>query len=530
VAEMQATARRLYPLAAAIAMTSGEATVAEMWATARRLSLLAVAMQAIDGSTTQHIVAELRIGIGRPRTSLEARPAVTLLPIARLAPGNRWADKVAIWPATAPEELARAIGPEERVVATGPVEAEGIASEAGISPVAAVGTGMPSGAVPGDTTDRTLAPVAAVAPPAWDREAGEVSVVVAAVGAADRARKLRDRNRWEHRMKPKSTNEDFSGLVWLVGAMLLACLCTSVLSIAQQSSAKKAPAATAAPAGALSFDTPQQAADVLIDAAEKFDEGALIQIFGPGGEDIVFSGEVPLDRQHAANFVSEAHEKKSVSVDPKTGTRAFLLVGNEDWPFPVPIVKKGEKWFFDAKAGRQELLYRRIGTNELDAIQICHGYVEAQYDYAFQSREGYDVNQYAQRIISTPGKQDGLAWQNADGTWGGPVGDRIARAIEQGYTSEAEPYHGYFFKILKGQGPAAVFGEMDFVVKGVMIGGFALVAAPAEYGVTGVQTFMVSDDGVVYQKDFGPKTIDEFKKMERFNPDKSWTPVSEEYE
>ena len=135
------------------------------------------------------------------------------------------------------------------------------------------------------------------------------------------------------------------------------------------------------------------------------------------------------------------------------------------------------------------------------------------------------MNQYAQRIISTPGKQDGLAWQNADGTWGGPIGENIARAIEQGYTSRSEPYHGYFFKILKGQGPAAPLGEMDFVVKGVMIGGFALVAAPAEYGVTGVRTFIVSHDGVVYEKDLGPNTLDEFKRMELFNPDKSWTPV-----
>jgi hypothetical protein len=122
-------------------------------------------------------------------------------------------------------------------------------------------------------------------------------------------------------------------------------------------------------------------------------------------------------------------------VDPKSRNRAFLLVGNEDWPFPVPIVERGSKWFFDAKAGQQELLYRRIGADELDAISICHGYVEAQHDYALQKREGYDVNQYAQRIVSTPGTQNGLAWQNADGTWGGPVGDKIARAIEQGYTS-----------------------------------------------------------------------------------------------
>jgi hypothetical protein len=263
---------------------------------------------------------------------------------------------------------------------------------------------------------------------------------------------------------------------------------------------------------------------VLIDAAEKFDVVVLAQIFGPGGEDIVFSGEYAQDRQHAANFVAEAHEKKSVSVDPKIGNRAFLLVGDEDWPFPVPIVKTGEKWFFDARAGRQELLYRRIGANELDAIAICRGYVEAQHEYALQPHEGYEVNQYAQRIVSTPGKQDGLAWQTPDGIWGGPVGDKIAQAIEQGYSS-GQPYHGYFFKVLKGQGPAAPLGELDFVVKGVMIGGFGLVASPSEYGVTGVRSFIVSHDGVVYEKDLGPRTLDEFKSMERFNPDQSWTPV-----
>jgi hypothetical protein len=270
------------------------------------------------------------------------------------------------------------------------------------------------------------------------------------------------------------------------------------------------------------FDTPQQAADVLIAAAEKFDERILEEIFGLGGEDIVFSGEYERDRQRASDFAAEAREKKTVSVDPKRGNRAFLLVGNEDWPFPVPIVKLSDRWSFDAKAGRQELLYRRIGSNELDAIAICRGYVEAQQEYALQKREGYDVNQYAQRIISTPDKQDGLAWQNPDGSWGGPIGEKIAHAIELGYSGRAEPYHGYFFKILKGQGPAAPLGEMDFVVKGLMIGGFALVAAPAEYGVTGVKSFIVSYDGVVYEKDFGQATLNEFIKMERFNPDGSW--------
>ena len=297
---------------------------------------------------------------------------------------------------------------------------------------------------------------------------------------------------------------------------------------AQQPAAKTAPRSIAV--GGKTFDTPQQAADALVPAAEKFDERVLGEIFGPDGEDIYLSGEYPQDRQRASDFAAQAHEKKSISLDPKRGNRAYLLVGNEDWPFPVPIVKVGAKWSFDARAGRQELLHRRVGSNELDAIDICRGYVEAQHEYALQKREGYDVNQYAQRIVSTPGKQDGLAWHNSDGSWAGPIGEKIARAIEQGYTGGAEPYHGYFFKILKGQGPAAPLGEMGYVIKGVMIGGFALVAAPAEYGVTGVKTFIVSHDGVVYEKDFGLASLSEFIKMERFNPDKSWTPVLEEDE
>jgi hypothetical protein len=327
-------------------------------------------------------------------------------------------------------------------------------------------------------------------------------------------------------MKAIFADRNRHGLLMIVGVTACSCLCGLGLSVAQQSAATNAPTTTLAPAtAAKSFATPQQAADALVAAAENFDENALKQLFGPGGDDIYLTGEYPQDRRRAADFAAQAREKKTVSVDPKTGNRAFLLVGDEDWPFPVPIVKQGANWAFDAKAGRQELFYRRIGSNELDAIDICHGYVEAQHDYAFQKRDGYDVNQYAQLIISTPGKQDGLAWQNPDGSWGGPIGEKIARTIEQGYSPSAEPYHGYFFKILKGQGPAAPLGEMDFVVKGLMIGGFALVAAPAEYEVTGVKTFIVSHDGVVYQKDFGPATLNEFAKMERFNPDSSWKVV-----
>lgn len=326
-------------------------------------------------------------------------------------------------------------------------------------------------------------------------------------------------------MKALSGDRSLSRLFCIAGAVAWALLSASVLLAAQKSAATSAPASPAA--GAKTFDTPQQAADAVIEAAGKFDVIALEAIFGSQGKDIVLSGEEPQDRQRAADFAEQAHEKKSISLDPKNAGRAVLVVGKEDWPFPVPIVKRGSKWSFDAKAGRQELLYRRIGSNELDAIQICRGYVEAQHEYALQPRTGYNVNQYAQRIISTPGKQDGLAWQNPDGTWGGPIGEKVAHAIEQGYTARAKPYHGYFFKILKGQGPAAPLGEMDFLIEGAMIGGFALVAAPAEYAETGVKTFIVSHDGVVYQKDLGPASLDQFIKMERFNPDRSWKPVPE---
>jgi hypothetical protein len=330
-------------------------------------------------------------------------------------------------------------------------------------------------------------------------------------------------------MKSTSVNKQFAGFLLIVGTVAWAYVSAPVPFAAPQSAEKNISAVAAGPtAGPRSFNTPQQATDAVVEAADKFDVAALVEIFGPGGEDIVLTGEYPQDRKRASDFAAKAREKKTVSVDPRSGSRAFLIVGNEDWPFPVPMVKRGDRWSFDSSMGRQELFNRRIGANELDAIAICRGYVEAQYEYAFQKQEGYDVNQYAQRVISTPGKHDGLAWQNTDGTWGGPVGENIARAIEQGYTSRAEPYHGYFFKALKGQGPAAPLGEMDFLVKGVMIGGFALVAAPAEYGETGLKTFIVSQDGVVYQKDFGPTTLDEFKKMERFNPDNSWKPVLEE--
>lgn len=276
------------------------------------------------------------------------------------------------------------------------------------------------------------------------------------------------------------------------------------------------------------FATPELAAEALVAAARTFDVAALTKILGPDGVDLVVTEDPVLDKNQSIAFAAHAKEKMRVVRDSKNPKTATLLIGPEDFPTPIPIVEKGGRWAFDAKTGRQELLYRRIGRNELDAIEVCRGYVEAQHDYASERHDGLAINQYAQRIISTAGKRDGLAWKNADGTWDGPVGEGIARVIAEGYSSKYEPYHGYYFKVLKGQGAAAPMGAMDFVVEGAMIGGFALAATPADYRVTGVKTFIVSHDGVVYEKDLGPSSVEQFKAMTVYNPDKTWRAVPEE--
>jgi len=272
------------------------------------------------------------------------------------------------------------------------------------------------------------------------------------------------------------------------------------------------------------FASPEAAADALIEAADRFDQKELLQILGSEGKPLVMSKDSVADRKYAADFVKEARIRHSIELD-STKTTALLSVGDSDWPLPIPIVKGDSAWTFDAKSGAEEILLRRIGQNELDAIQVCLGYVEAQREYARTRHDGALVNQYAQRIISTPGKHDGLAWKAADGSWQGPVGEAIAKVIAEGYHDRYEPFHGYYFKVLKGQGPAAPLGQMNFVVDSVMIGGFALVAAPAEYRVTGVKTFIVSHDGIVYERDLGPGTLDQFRKMELYNPDSTWSPV-----
>ena len=279
------------------------------------------------------------------------------------------------------------------------------------------------------------------------------------------------------------------------------------------------------------FDTPKQAADALIQVAANFDVAAAKEILGPDSEEIVASEDPVQDKNRAAEFAAKAKEKTSIEMDKKNPNLAILLVGNDNFPLPIPIVKRKGKWSFDTKVGREEILNRRIGANELNAIAICRGFVEAQHEYAMEKHDGSKVNQYAQRVLSTPGKHDGLAWQNPDGTWGGPVGEEVAKALEEGYSAQAgKPYHGYYFKVLKGQGPAAAMGEMDFVVGGAMIGGFALAAAPAEYRVTGVMTFIVGPDGVVYEKDLGPDTLKTFQSMDKYNPDKTWKVTEDDVE
>ena len=274
------------------------------------------------------------------------------------------------------------------------------------------------------------------------------------------------------------------------------------------------------------FPTAEAAAEAFVAAAEQYDEAALAQILGPNSFDIIHSGEPTVDKEVAQQFAALARKKMSVTPDKRFRNRAFLTIGDDNWLFPVPLIKEGKGWYFDTAAGRQEIMFRRIGRNELTAIEICRGFVEAQHEYAQSKHDGAQVNQYAQRIISTPGKQDGLAWQNPNGTWGGTVGEKAAFAIEKSYMgSTGVPFHGYYFKVLKGQGPSAPLGKMDFVVDGAMIGGFALLAYPALYQVTGVKTFMVSHDGVVYEKDLGPNTHELASAIDLFDPDRTWSPV-----
>ena len=273
------------------------------------------------------------------------------------------------------------------------------------------------------------------------------------------------------------------------------------------------------------FKTPEEAADGLVSSLRSGDSKAVEAILGPGGEDILSSGDAVQDENYRKAFVL-AYDVKH-SIQPRGDKFALLLLGLEDFPFAIPIGKKGDGWAFDTEAGREEVLARRIGRNELGAIRVCLGYHDAQYEYAATTPKVDGMSVYAQRIVSSPGKKDGLYWPAAANEPPSPLGEAVAGASLRGYrVGSGAPYQGYYYKLLTRQGQRAPGGAHDYIVKGKMIGGFALIAWPAEYGNSGIATFMINHDGIVYEKDLGPKTAQLAGAMSEFNPDDSWKKVN----
>jgi hypothetical protein len=279
----------------------------------------------------------------------------------------------------------------------------------------------------------------------------------------------------------------------------------------------------AAAQGQQAFPTPEEAASALADAVKSGVRKATLRVLGSGGVDIILSGDDVADVEARQRFTGAYDAKHSIKLeDDKKGT---IILGNDDFPFPIPLMRNKAGWEFDTAAGRREILYRRIGRNELDAIQSCLAYVDAQNEYAEKDR-GEGVGVYAQRIVSTTGKRDGLYWPSSNGDQS-PLGELAAQASAEGYKvgSGRIPYHGYYFRILTQQGPNAPGGMLDYVVRGKMIGGFALLAYPAEYGNSGVMTFVVNHTGTVYQKDLGDYTVRLVKRTMLFDPDQTWKKV-----
>ena len=279
--------------------------------------------------------------------------------------------------------------------------------------------------------------------------------------------------------------------------------------------------------GAQTFATPQEAAQALVNATSRNDTAALLKIFGPAGKDIAESGDAAEDKAGREHFAELAHAKMQVTPLPGNPNQATVVVGAEDWPLPVPLVHKNGRWYFDSARGRVEVLARRVGRNEMTAIEVCRGYVEAQMSYATHDRDGDGILQYAQKIVSTPGKKDGLYWEGeSDPLVPKGFADAAAALLAEG--KKPLPYHGYYFRVLKSQGPDAPGGALNYVVKDKMIGGFALIAYPSDYAVSGIKTFLVSHRGVVYEKDLGASTGTLARQTTRFNPDKTWKTVAGE--
>jgi len=273
------------------------------------------------------------------------------------------------------------------------------------------------------------------------------------------------------------------------------------------------------------FATPEEAVKAMVEALKSNDVKALETIFGPGSKDLLSSGDPVEDQLVRERFLKLYDEKNRLE---QTADKTVLSVGNEDWPLAIPIVKKDDLWRFDSEAGREEMLARRIGKNEWSAIQFCLAYVDAQREYALKDRDANGLLEYAQKFGSDKGKKNGLYWAVKQGEAQSPLGPLAAKAQKQGYSTvrkTRQPYLGYYYRILKGQGKNAPGGAYDYMVKGKMIGGFALVAYPAKYGSSGVMTFIVNHDGVVYQKDLGKNTEKAAQAMKLFDPDSTWKKV-----
>ena len=279
----------------------------------------------------------------------------------------------------------------------------------------------------------------------------------------------------------------------------------------------------AAQAGQKTFASPEEAVKALIDAAKAGNKEELSAIFGPAAREILSSGDAVEDRAVREQFLKAYEAKHALITDGDA--KAVLQVGTNEWVFPIPIVKRGQKWSFDTKKGKEEIINRRIGRNELDTIQTCLAYVDAQREYAGKDRDSDGLFEYAQKFVSTPGKKDGLYWEAKPGEEESPFGDLFARATREGYKKTSNkpiPYHGYFFKVLKAQGKNAPGGAYDYIIKGKMFGGFGMIAYPAQYGVSSVMTFVVNQLGRVYQKNLGKGTSKIALKMTEYNPDKTW--------
>ena len=285
-----------------------------------------------------------------------------------------------------------------------------------------------------------------------------------------------------------------------------------------------APLAMAATPAQKSFDSPEAGVNALVAAVKANDQKRLQSILGPRSHKLVNSGDEVADVQRREAFVREYDEANKIVLDGDR--KATLLIGDDEWPLPIPLVKYGSRWRFDARQGEKEILARRIGANELAAIQVCLAIVDAENDYAAQVRTSDGIPRYAQRFVSSPGKQDGLYWEAPAGARPSPLGPLLAAAANEGYAESGRrtlaPYHGYYYRILTSQGADAPGGAYDYVVNGRMIGGFAVIAYPARYGASGIMSFIVNHEGVVFEKNLGRNSAVTAAGLTSFNPDATW--------